>query len=205
MAGRNLVLFLRLEETIAGLSSPHLKIVALEMDWYMRNQILRDSDWASMAHGLEVRVPFVDICLLQRLVTHLASRNHPTKARSFECSDGWPPGRGACEGEDRLQHPDPGMDEGSNFFRWRAWLSSMGASRIQATNQLKRTAEPDGQERTSMKGRSLCALWLWLVRTRGVGQLRCISNVAIGEDSGLPHIHKKEPRSVSRLMFLTET
>lgn len=70
----------RLEETIAGLSSAHLKIVALEMIWYMRNQILRDSDWAGMAHGLEVRVPFVDICLLQRLVAHLASRNHPTKA-----------------------------------------------------------------------------------------------------------------------------
>jgi asparagine synthase (glutamine-hydrolyzing) len=69
----------RLEETTAGLSSPHLKIVALEMVWYMRNQILRDSDWASMAHGLEVRVPFVDICLLQRLVAHLASPDPPTK------------------------------------------------------------------------------------------------------------------------------
>ena len=69
----------RLEETTAGLSSGHLKIVALEMVWYMRNQILRDSDWASMAHGLEVRVPFVDICLFQRLVAHLVSRNPPTK------------------------------------------------------------------------------------------------------------------------------
>ena len=68
-----------LGETTAGLSSAHLKIVALEMVWYMRNQILRDSDWASMAHSLEVRVPFVDICLLQRLVAHLASHNHPTK------------------------------------------------------------------------------------------------------------------------------
>lgn len=26
----------------------------------MRNQLLRDADWASMAHSLEVRVPFVD-------------------------------------------------------------------------------------------------------------------------------------------------
>jgi asparagine synthase (glutamine-hydrolysing) len=69
----------RLEETTTGLTSAHLKIVALEMVWYMGNQILRDSDWASMAHGLEVRVPFVDICLLQRLVAHLASHNRLTK------------------------------------------------------------------------------------------------------------------------------
>ena len=31
----------------------------------MRNQLLRDTDWSSMAHGLEVRVPFVDAtCLI---------------------------------------------------------------------------------------------------------------------------------------------
>ena len=33
--------------------------------WYMRNQLLRDTDWSSMAHGLEVRVPFVDATLLE--------------------------------------------------------------------------------------------------------------------------------------------
>jgi len=41
--------------------SPHAQIAALESCWYMRNQLLRDTDWASMAHGLEVRVPFADI------------------------------------------------------------------------------------------------------------------------------------------------
>ena len=35
----------------------------------MRNQLLRDTDWASMAHSLEVRVPLVDI----KLLSHLAS------------------------------------------------------------------------------------------------------------------------------------
>jgi asparagine synthase (glutamine-hydrolysing) len=33
---------------------------AMESTQYMRNQLLRDCDWASMAHSLEVRVPFVD-------------------------------------------------------------------------------------------------------------------------------------------------
>jgi asparagine synthase (glutamine-hydrolysing) len=36
------------------------RISALESSLYMRNQLLRDSDWASMAHSLELRVPFVD-------------------------------------------------------------------------------------------------------------------------------------------------
>ena len=33
----------------------------------MRNQLLRDADWAGMAHGLEIRVPLVDVNLLQSL------------------------------------------------------------------------------------------------------------------------------------------
>jgi asparagine synthase (glutamine-hydrolysing) len=33
----------------------------LETTRYMRNQLLRDSDWASMAHSIELRVPLVDV------------------------------------------------------------------------------------------------------------------------------------------------
>lgn len=43
------------------------KISALESSLYMRNQLLRDSDWASMAHSLELRVPFIDWPTLQRI------------------------------------------------------------------------------------------------------------------------------------------
>ena len=32
----------------------------------MCNQLLRDTDWASMAHSLEVRVPLVDAVLLEK-------------------------------------------------------------------------------------------------------------------------------------------
>ena len=39
----------------------------------MRTQLLRDPDWASMAHGLEVRVPLVDVPLLRAVVPHVAS------------------------------------------------------------------------------------------------------------------------------------
>ena len=35
----------------------------MESTQFMRNQLLRDSDWASMAHSLELRVPLVDAAL----------------------------------------------------------------------------------------------------------------------------------------------
>jgi asparagine synthase (glutamine-hydrolysing) len=35
------------------------------MTHYMRNQLLRDADWAGMAHSLEIRVPFLDVDLLR--------------------------------------------------------------------------------------------------------------------------------------------
>jgi asparagine synthase (glutamine-hydrolysing) len=40
------------------------RVTVLESAHYMRNQLLRDADWAGMAHGLEIRVPLVDIKLL---------------------------------------------------------------------------------------------------------------------------------------------
>ena len=51
----------RLDEATAGIRSKHLRVSALEMTCYMRNQLLRDSDWSGMAHSLEIRVPFVDL------------------------------------------------------------------------------------------------------------------------------------------------
>lgn len=57
----------RLETTTGGMHTGHFVVSALESSWYMRNQLLRDADWASMAHGLELRVPLVDHLLLEAL------------------------------------------------------------------------------------------------------------------------------------------
>ena len=46
---------------------PFARVATLESSLYMRNQLLRDTDWASMAHSLEVRVPLVDAVLLAKL------------------------------------------------------------------------------------------------------------------------------------------
>jgi asparagine synthase (glutamine-hydrolysing) len=47
--------------------TPFACVATLESSLYLRNQLLRDTDWASMAHSLEVRVPLVDSVLLARL------------------------------------------------------------------------------------------------------------------------------------------
>jgi asparagine synthase (glutamine-hydrolysing) len=43
------------------------RICVLESTHYMRNQLLRDADWAGMAHGIEIRVPLVDVTLFKSL------------------------------------------------------------------------------------------------------------------------------------------
>ena len=50
------------------------RVAALEASLYMRNQLLRDADWSSMAHSLEIRTPFVDFQLLKELAPILMSK-----------------------------------------------------------------------------------------------------------------------------------
>ena len=43
------------------------RVACMESCLYLRNQLLRDADWAGMAHSLEIRVPLVDSTLLERI------------------------------------------------------------------------------------------------------------------------------------------
>ena len=61
-------------------TDPRLALGQIESMTYLRNQLLRDSDWASMAHSVELRTPLVDAHLLtqlQPLLTNFA--RFPTK------------------------------------------------------------------------------------------------------------------------------
>ena len=44
-----------------------IAIAQMESQIYLRNQLLRDSDWSSMDHGIELRTPFVDAHLLNKI------------------------------------------------------------------------------------------------------------------------------------------
>ncbi len=50
-----------------------LALGQIESMTYLRNQLLRDSDWASMAHSVELRTPLVDAHLLTQLQPLLPS------------------------------------------------------------------------------------------------------------------------------------
>jgi len=89
-----------LQHHIDGITSPRLRVSALEAGLYMRNQLLRDTDWASMSHSVEVRVPFVDWTLWQKTAAALARSGFtsgPRSRRSTAAS-----GRSARPRQDRV-------------------------------------------------------------------------------------------------------
>lgn len=54
-------------ESLQGMSLFE-QVAYLESVRYMRNQLLRDTDWVSMAHSLEVRAPLVDRTLTEAVI-----------------------------------------------------------------------------------------------------------------------------------------
>jgi asparagine synthase (glutamine-hydrolysing) len=56
-------------QEMSGILSSDLRLALgqIESSTYLRNQLLRDSDWASMDHAVELRTPLVDAWLLRDL------------------------------------------------------------------------------------------------------------------------------------------
>ena len=72
-------IFNRLKDLIFRARSNRIAITALETNWYLNHQLLRDSDWAGMANSLEIRTPLVDVTFLRKLAPMLAGSQAPTK------------------------------------------------------------------------------------------------------------------------------
>ena len=73
----------RCVENLSGTlaADPRLALGQIESTTYLRNQLLRDSDWASMDHSVELRTPLVDAWLLHQLSPLLpAFARFPNKA-----------------------------------------------------------------------------------------------------------------------------
>lgn len=82
---KNLQTLPRLRDSLPVGGTDTQKVAALELAWYMRNQLLRDSDWAGMAHSLEIRVPFVDVDLFRSLARmHGPKGEVPTKSELLD-------------------------------------------------------------------------------------------------------------------------
>jgi asparagine synthase (glutamine-hydrolysing) len=65
MADQELDAVLRASVDASSHLDPVNRVSYLESHWYMSNTLLRDSDSMSMAHGLELRVPFLDRDLVE--------------------------------------------------------------------------------------------------------------------------------------------
>ncbi len=68
-----------LAASLAGLPTPRQRVTPLESGHYMVARLLRDADWAGMAHGLEIRTPFADAALYRDLAPLLAGAAPPGK------------------------------------------------------------------------------------------------------------------------------
>ncbi len=78
LTGTSLAQVKEVAETLAppvGASPPLDRLSRYELHFYLQNQLLKDTDCMSMAHGLETRVPLLDSTLVSRiLATPPASR-----------------------------------------------------------------------------------------------------------------------------------
>ena len=158
-------------ETLSALStagaSSYAQIAALESTWYMRNQLLRDTDWSSMAHGLEVRVPFVDTRLLERLGPAIASSAPPTKQDLAACAAQLHPEMHSASQRPALAIP---VREwiGSQAGRIRTRAARMGRHRASSVSH-----HPAGKSganvRLSLRNEMTSALRMLMLLTDGFG------------------------------------
>jgi len=74
-----------LRQKIKGITPPRQQVQMLETSCYMRNQLLRDSDWAGMAHSVEIRTPLVDIGLFRAILPLIAAKRPPVKQDMAAC------------------------------------------------------------------------------------------------------------------------
>ncbi|MBT7956386.1 MAG: asparagine synthase (glutamine-hydrolyzing) [Rhodospirillaceae bacterium] len=107
---RELNLLDNLNTTISGIKKSANKVSLLESAYYMRNQLLRDSDWAGMAHSLEIRTPLVDATLFTKLAARGFSKQDMARSPATALPDSV------------LNRPKTGF-----YIPVREWLQGEGA------------------------------------------------------------------------------
>lgn len=115
-----------------GFKLPLLSRVSYaEMNTYMQNVLLRDTDQMSMAHALEVRVPFLDHELVELVYGISDNHKYPTRPKNLLLS--------SVEGilpEEVWNRPKMGF-----VFPWEHWLKN--ELRTMAEEALKDLAESE--------------------------------------------------------------
>jgi len=76
-----------LDGRLSTIKTPYARVMASEIVEYLQPCLLRDADWAGMAHSLEIRTPYVDAVLFHQ-IAHLVNRLPvpPSKRDLAACS-----------------------------------------------------------------------------------------------------------------------
>lgn len=106
------------------------RVATLETALYMRNQLLRDTDWASMAHSVEVRVPLVDAQLLSAVAAQVVSGRVGGKAALASSPSTPLPERVVRRAKTGFTTPvERWLKEQSNLGAWRQ-VPALAAPRV---------------------------------------------------------------------------
>jgi asparagine synthase (glutamine-hydrolysing) len=66
-----------------GIGSAYAKVMALEIACYLQSRLLRDTDWAGMAHSIEIRTPYVDAFFFRRMASLMKVSDVPPSKRDL--------------------------------------------------------------------------------------------------------------------------
>lgn len=66
-------IFENLEQDVKDFESNELLIMYLEIEYYLCSRLLRDGDWSSMSHSVEMRTPYVDWFFFKSLLSVIKS------------------------------------------------------------------------------------------------------------------------------------
>jgi asparagine synthase (glutamine-hydrolysing) len=75
----------KLFNEIKEIKSQKLAIIFLEIKYYMCNKLLRDADWTSMSHSIELRTPLVDLFFFNKLIPLLKTNYNVNKHSMLNC------------------------------------------------------------------------------------------------------------------------
>lgn len=104
-----------LAQAVGGIRMPTLsKVSVLEMSTYMQNILLRDADQMSMAHALEIRVPFLDHRLIEFVLGVSDNHKYPHTPKELLTSS-----MGDLIPREIIDRPKMGFT-----FPWALWMKN---------------------------------------------------------------------------------
>jgi asparagine synthase (glutamine-hydrolysing) len=72
-----------LDSWLSPIDSPYARVMASEIREYLQPRLLRDTDWAGMAHSVEIRTPYVDAFFFRQIAQLITRLPVPPSKRDL--------------------------------------------------------------------------------------------------------------------------